>query len=99
MLMKRPKGMIPEILVLGLGVVATLLAAGLYLHESRIAGGQQAVAQMVSQNATALGQLLNESVAYSRTDPSIVPLLERISGRSAGTNVRSAAPIVTPNRR
>lgn len=97
--MKSDRAMVWEIPALGGGVLATLLVAGFYFHESRIAGGQQAVAQMVAQNATALSMLLNESMAYSRTDPSIIPLLERLSGRSAGTNARPAAVNPNPNRR
>ncbi len=97
--MNRDRGVGWEIPALGVGVLATLLASGFYVYESRIAGGQQAVAQMVSQNATALSMLLNDSVAYSRTDPSIVPLLERLSGRTAGTNARPAAVTPNPNRR
>ncbi|GEM_PF-2892973 len=97
--MKRDRGIGWELPALGAGVLTTLIVAGLYIHESRIAGGQQAVAQMVSQNATALSMLLNESVAYSRTDPTIVPLLERLSGRTAGTNARPAAATPNPNRR
>lgn len=97
--MKRDRGIGWELPALGVGVSTTLIVVGLYVHESRIAGGQQAIAQMVSQNATALSMLLNESVAYSRTDPTIVPLLERLSGRTAGTNARPAAATPSPNRR
>lgn len=72
---------------------------GWYLMESREMGAHQQVATTHTQNSLALGQLLEEAVQYSRKDPSIIPLLNQMSGRGPGPSVQNPAPAPNPTRR
>lgn len=79
-------------LQLGLNV-ATLGVVGLvawYLHGSREVNAYQALQQMHTRNSLAMGQLLEDSAAYARTDPSIIPLLQQLSGRGRPSGATSA---------
>lgn len=89
--------------VLQAAVVAStagvLALVGWYVVESREMGAHQQASTAYTQNSLALGQLLEEAVQYSRKDPSIIPLLNQLSGRSPGPAAQSPAPAANPTRR
>lgn len=76
-----------------------LALVGWYVIESREMGAHQQMATAHTQNSLAMGQLLEEAVQYSRKDPSIIPLLNHLGGRSPGPGVPNPAPTANPARR
>jgi hypothetical protein len=76
-----------------------LALVGWYVMESREVGAHQQMATAYTQNSLALGQLLEEAVQYSRKDPSIIPLLNRLGGRPPGPAAQNPAPPANPTRR
>jgi hypothetical protein len=76
-----------------------LALVGWYVVESREMGAHQQMSTTHTQNSLALGQLLEEAVQYSRKDPSIIPLLNQLGGRSPGPAAQNPAPPANPTRR
>jgi hypothetical protein len=74
-------------------VVAALLAVVAWYYRSTREGvEQQGVAQVHSQWLTGLNLLLADAQAYSKNDPSIIPLINSV----VTTNPTPAQPGATP---
>lgn len=81
--------------------LATLALIGMviwYVQGSRLVSGHQQLVAGHGQNSMALAQLLQEASAYAQRDPSIIPLLNKLTGRPV-PGPANASRTNTPNRR
>lgn len=83
---------------INLSTLALVGMVGWYVHESRVASGHQKLVAGHAQNSMAMAQVLQEAAAYAQRDPSIIPVLNKLSGQP--TSGPAAAPRTNaPNRR
>lgn len=75
-----------------LGTLGVLGLVLWYVHESREVSNHRKLSAMHTQNGLALSQVLEEASAYSKRDPSVIPLLNQIMARASGAPAAAAAP-------